>query len=66
MALGANRGDVVRMVIAGAFSQLVIGLLIGVPLALLAGRALAHQLYEVGRLDPFAVGLAALVLCFLR
>lgn len=64
MALGANRGDVVRMVIAGAFSQLVIGLLIGVPLALLAGRALAHQLYEVGRLDPFAVGLAALVLCF--
>src|SRR5262249_31876338 len=33
MALGANRGDVVAMVLRGAFSQIGIGLIVGVPLA---------------------------------
>ena len=32
MALGANRGDVVKMVLRGAFQQIGLGLLIGVPL----------------------------------
>jgi predicted permease len=63
MALGANRWNVVRMVMAGAFGQVVIGLCIGVPLALVAGRALAHQLYEVSRLDPVVTGSAVVVLC---
>ncbi len=63
MALGANRWNVVRMVVAGAFGQVVAGLCIGVPLALVAGRALAHQLYEVSRLDPVVTGGAMLVLC---
>jgi ABC-type antimicrobial peptide transport system permease subunit len=63
MALGANRTDVIRMVMAKAFAQVGLGLCIGVPLALLAGRALAHQLYEVSRLDPYVTGGAVLVLC---
>jgi len=63
MALGARRSDVVRMVLRSAFSQVAIGLCIGLPLAMLIGRDLAHQLYEVGRFDPFVLGGATVVLC---
>jgi predicted permease len=62
MALGANRGNVVRMVLRGAFLQVGIGLCLGIPLAMVCGRYLSHQLYEVGRFDPFSLGGAALVL----
>src|SRR5207245_2704045 len=40
MALGANRGKVVNMVLRGAVSQVAIGLCIGVPLAIVSGRYL--------------------------
>jgi predicted permease len=63
MALGANRTNVVRMVMAGAFWQVGIGLCIGVPLALLSGHALSHQLYQVSQLNPYVMGWAALALC---
>jgi macrolide transport system ATP-binding/permease protein len=63
MALGANRGNVVSMILGGAFSQVGMGLCIGIPLALLCGRALAHQLYGVSRFDPIVLGGAVLVLC---
>jgi predicted permease len=63
MALGANRGNVVGIVLGGAFSQVAIGLCIGIPLAMLSGRALAHQLYSVPRFDPLVFGGAVLVLC---
>jgi predicted permease len=63
MALGANRGDVVSMVLWGALSQIGIGLCIGVPLALLCGRAMAHQLFGVSSFDPIVLGGAVLVLC---
>ncbi len=62
MALGANRANVVRMVLRGAFSQVGIGLCLGIPLAIVSGRYLAHQLYGVGRFDPFVLGGAAIVL----
>jgi predicted permease len=62
MALGANRANVLRLVLAGAFCQVGIGLSIGVPLAVLCGRALAHQLYGVSQLDPYVIGGAVVVL----
>jgi len=63
MALGANRRDVVGMVLGGAFWQVGIGLCIGVPLALLSGRALEHQLYAVSHFDPIVLGGTVVVLC---
>jgi ABC-type antimicrobial peptide transport system permease subunit len=67
MALGANRWDIVALVLRGAFSQVGVGLLIGVPLALLAKRWLQHQLYGIAGLDAWglAVALAALGSCAL-
>jgi ABC-type antimicrobial peptide transport system permease subunit len=62
MALGADRGNVVRMVLRGAFSQIGLGLCIGVPLAIVCGNYLAHQLYGVDRFDPFVLGGAAIAL----
>ncbi len=63
MALGANRSNIVGMVLRSAFSQVAIGLCIGLPLAILIGRYLAHQLYQVGRFDPLVLGAATLILC---
>ena len=63
MALGADRRSVVRMVLGSALSQVGIGLCLGIPMAMLCGRYLAHQLYGVSRFDPFALGGAAIVLC---
>jgi len=62
MALGANRQDVVGLVLKGAFSQIGIGLAIGIPIALLGGRLMASQLYGVGAYDPITIALAALLL----
>ena len=47
MALGADRGKVVRMVLRGAFSQVVIGLAIGIPAATGAGKLMTQQLFSV-------------------
>jgi predicted permease len=62
MALGAERSNVVALVLKGALWQLGLGLTIGIPATLAAGRALASQLYGVKSYDPFIVGGAALVL----
>jgi predicted permease len=63
MALGANRRDVVGMVLGGAFWQVGIGLCIGVPLALLSGHTLEHQLYAVSHFDPIVLGGTVVILC---
>jgi ABC-type antimicrobial peptide transport system permease subunit len=62
MALGADRGSVVRMVLRGALTQIIIGLVIGLPLAVLTGRLVASQLYEVGQFNVLVLLSAALVL----
>ena len=55
MALGANRGDVVKMVLRGAFQQIGLGLLIGVPLVVAAGRILSTRLFRVQAFDPLTL-----------
>jgi len=59
MALGADRGTVVRMVVSGAMLQIAVGLLIGIPVALAGGRTLAHQLFGVKSYDPAVLSAAA-------
>ncbi len=62
MALGADRGSVVRMVMRGAFFQAGLGLVIGIPVALIGARYMADQLYKVGSYDPASLGIAMAVL----
>jgi len=59
MALGADRSKVIRLVLRGAFKRVLIGLILGLPLAVGAGRLLSAQLYGVTSWDPFALTVAA-------
>jgi ABC-type antimicrobial peptide transport system permease subunit len=62
MALGADRRTVLGMVLRGAFVQVGIGLAIGIPAAIAAGRGITDQLYAVKPYDPAILAVATLVL----
>jgi predicted permease len=62
MALGADRARIMKAVLRGPVLQTATGLAIGIPLALLAGRALSTQLYEIGQADPLVLSGAAVIL----
>lgn len=69
MALGASRGNVVRLVVRRSVFFVSIGVPIGLALAIFMGRAMAGFLYGIGSMDPptllgtsvlmLAVGIAA-------
>jgi ABC-type antimicrobial peptide transport system permease subunit len=59
MALGADARRVTGLVLRGAFTRVAIGLVLGVPLAIGAGRLIAAQLYGVSFWDPMALAVAA-------
>ncbi len=52
MALGATRGGVLALILRGALTQVSIGLAIGVPLSIAAGRLLQHTLYQTSAFEP--------------
>ncbi len=62
MALGANRGNVVKLVLRGALLQIALGLAIGIPIALLGGKFMSSQLYGVHIYDPVSIVIAVLAL----
>jgi predicted permease len=59
MALGADRPKVMQLVLGGAFKRVLVGLILGMPLAIGAGRLISAQLYGVSSWDPFALTTAA-------
>jgi predicted permease len=68
MALGADRGHVIRLVLRGAFGLILAGLSIGLPLTFAVGRFLGNQLYGANPINPgvtlaavAALGFSALV-----
>ena len=62
MALGADRANVVRMVLRGAFLQVGLGLALGIPIALIGGHYMTDQLYGVRSYDPLSIAIAIIVL----
>ena len=62
MALGAKRGGVVAMIMRGATLQTVLGLAIGVPVALMCVRFVKTQLYEITNADATVMAGAILTL----
>jgi predicted permease len=62
MALGADRGKVVGLVLGSAFKRVALGLVLGLPMAVGAGRLISAQLYGVSFWDPLALALAVVSL----
>jgi hypothetical protein len=62
MALGADRWRVVKMVLRRAFSQVGIGLALGIPAAVGAGWLMKNQLFGVKPWDPVMLVFATLLL----
>jgi len=62
MALGANRLNILRLVLNGAFLQVAIGLALGIPLVYAGGRMVASQLFGVRSFEPLTLFVAILVL----
>ena len=62
MALGADRTRVMNMLMRNGLSTIVIGLVVGVVLALFLTRLMSGLLFSVKAWDPMALGGAALLL----
>ena len=62
IAMGASRSSVVRVVLGSALQPILIGIAIGIPAALYAGRFTAALLYQVSSGDPSAYIGAAVAL----
>ncbi len=62
MTLGARRGDVLWTVLSETLLVAGLGLLAGVPCALVASRLVQRFLFEVTTFDPISVGVALLVI----
>jgi putative ABC transport system permease protein len=63
IALGADRGDVLRMVIAQGLKLALSGVLVGVLSSLALGRILSGFLYGVSPTDPMTIlGVAGLLI----
>jgi ABC-type antimicrobial peptide transport system permease subunit len=64
MALGAGRLSVLKLVLKGALLQMGIALVIGIPVTIAAGRAMATQLFGVKPYDPKILLLTTATLTF--
>ena len=62
MALGADRIGIMRAIVGAPLAETLAGLAIGIPLALLTGRAISTQLFGLGGQDPLVLGGAVLLL----
>lgn len=65
LALGALPGDLQRLVLKDGLRLLVVGLVIGLSLAVLCGYLLSAQLFGVAPFDPVTLAVSAIVLCFI-
>ena len=69
MALGAQRRDVLLMILREGLSLAVLGVVLAAPVLLALSHVVRAFLYGVGSLDPLSLGAAAswlmLVMCLL-
>jgi ABC-type antimicrobial peptide transport system permease subunit len=61
-ALGAQRPRVIGLVVGDALRVVLLGFVVGLPVALGALRLLGAQLHGVGTADPLSLGVALAVL----
>jgi len=62
IALGADRARVIGMVLGGAFRQVGVGLALGIPAAIGAGKLMTNQLFGLAPWDPAMLTVAIVLL----
>lgn len=62
MALGAERGDVLWMVLREAFTLVTVGILVGIGVSLAATQAASSLLFDLKPNDPLTLGVATCLL----
>jgi ABC-type antimicrobial peptide transport system permease subunit len=62
MALGADRGKVLALILGSAFVQVGLGIALGLLLAVFGGRVMASKLFGVTSHDPMVFAITILVL----
>jgi ABC-type antimicrobial peptide transport system permease subunit len=62
MALGAQRSTVVTLIVGDALGIVVLGIVLGVPVALASVRLLRSQLHGISATDPVSIGIGMIVL----
>ena len=62
VAMGANRGNVFRVIVGGAFRLTIIGLAIGIAIAAGVVRLVSQFLYGLSPMDPLSFGAIAILL----
>jgi len=62
MALGANRGEILAMVLRETVALLSIGIVVGIALALEASRLISALLFGLKPTDPLTIAGAALLM----
>jgi putative ABC transport system permease protein len=62
LALGATRGDVLRLMLSQTAALTLLGVVVGLAGAFVLSRLLAAQLFEISPHDPFTFGGTALLL----
>jgi predicted permease len=62
MALGAQRGEILKMVLRETWSLVVIGIAIGIPAAAAATRLISSQLFGLTPADPVTISMASLLM----
>jgi ABC-type antimicrobial peptide transport system permease subunit len=62
LALGAQPADILRSVLKQSLVLAGTGVLVGIPIVMLSGRAMRTVLYEVGAGDPLALTSSVVIL----
>jgi len=62
MAIGASPADVLRLVLRESLAITIVGLTLGLGLAVLLGWGLRAAIYQITPLDPVALGAATGIL----
>jgi predicted permease len=62
MALGAQRNDMLRMILRETFYLVATGIAVGIPLAIASKRLVASMIFGVTVTDPVAISIAVLVM----
>ena len=63
IALGAQTGDMLSLVLGGSIRSVSIGIGVGMVIALVLGRLIESLLFDVSARDPWAFAAATVILC---